>query len=107
LVDDKTMRVIIAYPDGSLRPGRITVITGSQLRASALGCDDAVEFRLAGGRWLAENGDAIEIYLNVPDHEFQALVRHTAGGGAGSSDALEVYLWSIYVPDSRPSVRVD
>jgi len=101
------MRLIIHYPDGSSQPAIIMATIGARMRASVPGCDDAVESRLADGRWLAANGDVVKMQFDVADREFQTLVQDTAEACNDRSDALEVYLWSICVPQTPSVVRVN
>jgi hypothetical protein len=104
--DHRLMRLIIEYPDGSLRPAMIMAMMGDRMRASLPGCEDAVEFRLADGRWLAENGDVVRPYFKVSDSQFQAVVQHTAEACDDRADALEVHLWSICVPQPHSSTPI-
>ncbi len=105
--DHRAMRLIIQCPDGSLRPTIIIAMIGTRMRASVPGCDDALEFRLDDGRWLAENGEVVEMQFEVADHKFQALVQDTATACDDQSDKLEVYLWAACVPLLPSLVRVN
>ncbi len=101
------MRLIIRHSDGSLEPAILLARMGTRIRASLPSCEDAVEFRPARGRWLAENGDVVQIEFDVPDREFHALVQRTANACEDPSDALEVHLWSICLPPMAAAMWVN
>ena len=72
------MRLIVRHPDGSIQAAIMVATIGARMRAFVPGCDDAVEFRLADGRWLAENGQAVEIRFDAADDEFDSLAQYAA-----------------------------
>jgi hypothetical protein len=101
------MRLIIRYFDGTLQPAIVMAMSGARMRAFVPGCDDSVEFRLADGRWLAENGEVVEMQFGPAGHEFQALVQHAPEACDDRADTLGVYFWSFCVPQPPSVVSVN
>jgi hypothetical protein len=64
------MRLLIRYLDGSFGAAIPMATIGGRLRVAVAGSDDVVEFRFADGRWLAENGQAVEIEFDAAPDEF-------------------------------------
>ena len=55
------MRLLIRYRGGECRQAITLAGIGDRLRVAMPGCDDAVEFRWADGKWLTEGGEPVEI----------------------------------------------
>jgi hypothetical protein len=73
------MRLIITRQDGFQEVGILGGFIGGQVRVFVPGSNDAVAFRFAAGRWIAENGDAVQIRFGVGNLEFDALLKVSAG----------------------------
>jgi hypothetical protein len=101
------VRLIITFPDGSVKPAIAADMNGRRVRAFVPGCDDAVEFQLTLGQWLTDDGQPVMIQFGAGDEEFHSLVRHTAEGYDSPSDALQVYLLSLMSPAVAACERVN
>ena len=101
------MRLIITFPDGSVKPAIAADMNGRRVRAFVPGCDDVVAFKLTLGQWFDEDGQAVAIQFGSTDEEFHSLVRHTAEGCDSPSDALQVHLLSLVSSAAAPFERVN
>jgi hypothetical protein len=57
------------------------------VRAFVPGCDDTAEFRFQAGRWMAENGEMVQIRFNVSEAASNSLLQDTADLRAAESVA--------------------
>ncbi|MBZ5585097.1 MAG: hypothetical protein LAQ30_23375 [Acidobacteriia bacterium] len=101
------MRLLLRFRDGSLQAAILMALFGSHLRVFIPACDDAVEFRWAGGQWQAENGEPVEIQFNAAREEFHwsaqaALDQPMTGPNAPGSG-----FWSPYWATAPSAAHVD
>ncbi len=101
------MRLIIYRADGSWRPAILLAVIGARIRVSVPGCDDAVQFRLAGGRWLAESGEAVVIRFNVAACEFDALAQRAVQDCGDLPAGLDGAGCGVRVTQPPPGARVN
>ena len=55
------MQVEISFPTGFTVAGALVAGTNTELRIAMRGWDDIAVFHAAGGDWLGENGDRVQI----------------------------------------------
>ena len=59
--------MLIRYSDSTVQAAILLAAIGSRVRAAVPGSDDAVEFTWTSERWLAENGQAVEIEFDAAE----------------------------------------
>ena len=77
------MRILIRYSDSTVQAAILLSTIGSRVRAAVPGCDDAVEFTWTSQRWLAENGQAVEIEFESPEWSAACEAAASADSDAG------------------------
>lgn len=90
------MRLLVRYPDGSLQAAILVAVLGGHLRVSIPGCGDAVGLTWAGGEWLADSGDAVQVRFDVAPEEFSRSVRHGARISAQAPCPQPPEPWTIH-----------
>ena len=94
------MRILIRYSDSTVQAAILLATIGSRVRAAVPGCDDAVEFTWTSQRWLAENGQAVEIEFDSPEWSAACEAAASADSGPGLEPASSGFpeLWGSRLP---------
>jgi hypothetical protein len=73
------MRLLIRHCGGSVYCGMLLAVAGCRLRVALPGCNDATEYRWAGGVWCDESGATVDIEFDPADSMGQPLRQASAG----------------------------
>jgi len=92
------VRMLIRYFDGSVRSAMLLAAVGTSLRAALPGCEDASEYRWAGGaEWRDQGGATVGIEFDAGGEAFEREWRHRAASRPVDAPCS----WEI--PDRQPS----
>jgi len=82
--------VLVNYENGKRLQGVVMTLGGGWIRVAIQGADDAVEYRLASGRWVSEDCEVVTFQFTQsgfpgeePD-ELPAIFAQEAGASATS-----------------------
>ena len=100
------MRMVIRYSDSTVQAAILLATFGDRVRAAVPGSDDAVEFTRASGRWLAEDGRAVEIEFDAAAEAAGWSAACAAAASTESDDALDPAAHCRQAPEPAETVPV-
>ena len=98
------MRILIRYSNATVQAAMLLATIGRRVRAAVPGREDAVEFTWSSQRWLAEDGQAVDIEFDVAGNAAEWRVAYDATAPKDAPADLESQCWPTPEPaESGPA----